>query len=615
MRKPIIVLALATLLVFTLGGCLRLFAERPQDNASPDKTGEINITPDRADYEIIHDLTGLNLIDHDFNNSALLTQTTLRTLLGQDIAEVIIIYDGELEKEDGHIFNDAWPIGMYYFTRQHETAVDSVLWSLAFDKENDHWGPAPVLTVGAVRTSADEQMAMLVVLDEGDKVLHVYAAQNIPDRDDVVVLDTWILLEYLETRDELLLAELGVRTGIDFRALITEGAGHLLAEPLDRTDYEIAHDLTGLNLIDHDLSNSTWLEQTTLRTFLGRGIADVIVIRDGDLHEENGHIRNSTSAWVMGMDYFTRHHETAVDSVIWSLEEDKRRDNFGADPVLTIGPVYTDANEQAAMMVVLEEDYKILMVYTAQNIPDSNDVVVLDIWILLEGLEDHDERILAEFGAHIGIDLEALITDHLPSEHDAALARADYEIIHDLTGLNLIDHDLGDSTRLEQATLRTMQGRDIVDVTVISGEDIEIEDGFIFSNSETWSIVMFYADRQRETAVDSAIRSMEQDKEDSIILDADSTLTIGPVRASADEQTAMLIVREETPDGFVAFHIYMAQNIPNSNTVVVLTLWLWADFFEGQDRRILAELSDHIGVDFQAIITEFTGSPLPEEVV
>ena len=398
----------------------------------------------------------------------------------------------------------------------------------------------------------------------------------------------------------------------------------------DRAGHEVIHDLTGLNLINHDLGDSTLLEQITLRAILGRDLAEVLIIRDGDLEEEDGHIFND--AWPIGVYYFSRRHETAVDSVLWSLEWDKESEFIEPDSVLTVGPVHADADEQTAMMAVLEEaadGFVFLHVYMAQNVPDSSDVIVLDIWLALGLFETQDGRTLAELSDHIGVDFEALITEfagHLLLEgldeqfedafhsDDEVPDRADYEIIYDLAGLNLIDHDLGDSTLLEHVTLRTFLGRDVAEVTIIRGGNMsEIDDGFILSADEDWAVGMFYSVRRHEAAVDSVIREMEQDKEYDFF-EPDSVLTAGSVHASTDEQMAMMVMLEEDTDGFVFLYVYMAQNVPDSDDVVVLCIWLTLGFFEARDERIIAELSEHIGIDFQALITEFAGHLLPEEM-
>ena len=212
MRKSIILFALAILLVFILGGCARFRVEEPQDEAPPDEIeydldedlAEIkdqeqdadddievgDMTSDREGYEIMPDLSGLNLINHDFDDSALLAQATLRTAAGGDVVDVIVFNEGYLSEENGRLQsdNEAWTMRMSYSVRQYETAVDSVIWSMEFDKGRGVIEPGATLAIGPVRTSADEQTAMLVVLDEDHVILFVYMAQDVPGNDEVVVL-------------------------------------------------------------------------------------------------------------------------------------------------------------------------------------------------------------------------------------------------------------------------------------------------------------------------------------------------------------------------------------------------------------------------------------------
>jgi len=230
MRNYIILSALTLLLVGVLGGCTWVL-----DGLADSLADDLVI--DRANYEIVHDLTDLNLIDHDLDDSALLEQISLYTFLRRAIGDVLLIRDGDTDAEPGHILNgnDTWSIGLYYFTRRHESAVDSALWSMEFDKADGFIAPDAVLTVGPVRVGAEEQTAVVAVLEEnvfGDVFLHVYMAQNVPGSNEVVVLDIWLSLAFLEARDMQILAELSAHIGIDFASYITEFAGHLLPEEI-----------------------------------------------------------------------------------------------------------------------------------------------------------------------------------------------------------------------------------------------------------------------------------------------------------------------------------------------------------------------------------------------
>ncbi|MCL2564045.1 MAG: hypothetical protein FWE08_08445 [Oscillospiraceae bacterium] len=189
----------------------------------------------------------------------------------------------------------------------------------------------------------------------------------------------------------------------------------------------------------------------------------------------------------------------------------------------------------------------------------------------------------------------------------------EFEIVRDLTGLNLIDHDLGNSALLELAALRAVLGREIADIVILSVGDFDESNGFIFSNSESWAVGLFYFAMRHTTAADTVIRSLEIDMDDGFI-EPDSILTVGPVRTAADGETASLAVLEENIFGDVFLHIYLAQNVPDSTEVVLLDILIVIGFLEEEDHRILTELSTHLGIDLHAYIEAFAGHLLPDEV-
>jgi len=68
---------------------------------------------------------------------------------------------------------------------------------------------------------------------------------------------------------------------------------------------------------------------------------------------------------------------------------------------------------------------------------------------------------------------------------------------------------------------------------------------------------------------------------------------------------ALLVVTEELTNGEVLVMLYLAQNVPGSNDVVVLDILLFPHLWEEYDEEVLAELSQHIGLDLRAYISEF----------
>jgi len=180
---------------------------------------------------------------------------------------------------------------------------------------------------------------------------------------------------------------------------------------------------------------------------------------------------------------------------------------------------------------------------------------------------------------------------------------ADFTIVTDLPAINLINHDLSGSDLLEAVTFRTLLGAEIASVTIISDhEELEHENAFIYVDA--WAIELYYIARRHETAVESVIRAFEEDVEEEWFF-PDSHLVVNDIRASADHQMALLVVTEELTNGEVLVLLYLAQNVPGSNDVVVLDILLHPQIWEEYDEEALRELSHHIGLDLRTYISEF----------
>ena len=242
--KKLALLLFVVLLVGTLSACAELEELFPWTQSGSEETEETppaqtpeegteTTLPDRiGDHEIVYDLTRLNLIDHNLDNSDLLESHTLRTEAGRDSADVTIISDGELVyDEDGYIFNDAGAIELHYFARREETtAVEAVKWSIDRDKELGFFFPNSSLAVGPIRTNVDREMAALVVREEfpnGHTRVLIYLAQAVPGSNEFVVLDFVLYPELWETKHDQILAELSRHIGLNLSAYLEDGASEL----------------------------------------------------------------------------------------------------------------------------------------------------------------------------------------------------------------------------------------------------------------------------------------------------------------------------------------------------------------------------------------------------
>ena len=185
-------------------------------------------------------------------------------------------------------------------------------------------------------------------------------------------------------------------------------------------------------------------------------------------------------------------------------------------------------------------------------------------------------------------------------------------VVTDLPEINLIYHDLADSDLLEPVMLQTFLGVDVAPVTIITtGEEPVREGGWIINDA--LAIELYYIARRHETAVQSLKASFLGDVEAEWIF-PDSHLSIGDIRASEDHQMAFLAVTEELTNGITRILLYLAQNVPNSNDVVLLDVVFYPHLWESHDDIVLHELSQHIGLDLRTYLTDFLSQAGADEV-
>jgi len=178
-----------------------------------------------------------------------------------------------------------------------------------------------------------------------------------------------------------------------------------------------------------------------------------------------------------------------------------------------------------------------------------------------------------------------------------------FTVVEDLPMINLINHDLRNSTLLETVTFRTLLGAEIGEVTIISAYDtLEHDNAYIFNDA--WAIELYYFARRHETAVESVIRSFEADVEVEWVF-PDSHVEISDIRATADHQMAFLVVTEELTNGVVRVLLYLAQNVAGTNDVVLMDVVMYPHLWEDYDEAVLSELSYHVGLDMRAYLHAF----------
>ena len=207
----------------------------PEDAASPDNLDpfpedrpaspeDLVIFPE-ADPLIIHDLAPISLFNHSLD-SDLLESITLRSPDGDEVANVLIINDwDDLTHIDGHIFNDAWAIEIYYFAREGGTAAQNVLESFEADKRSDYFHQGSRITMGDIHTNADESMASLSLVEEfenGNVRVLLYLAQALSDTDDFVLMELVFYPHLWESIDSDILAALSHYIGIDMSVYLAD---------------------------------------------------------------------------------------------------------------------------------------------------------------------------------------------------------------------------------------------------------------------------------------------------------------------------------------------------------------------------------------------------------
>lgn len=198
--------------------------------------------------------------------------------------------------------------------------------------------------------------------------------------------------------------------------------------------------------------------------------------------------------------------------------------------------------------------------------------------------------------------------DDRPSQEEAPRAGfgfrlGEFEVVEDLSGLRLFDHDLSGSTLLEPIVFTNILGGESATVLSISGGEISTQlDGFLFIDA--WAIELYYFARSHENASESVVQRAIEDYENGYFL-SDTSLSVGPVRTSADHQTAFLVILETLPTGESRVCIYLAQNVPGTNEVIAMDITLYPDLWESYDDAILAELSSQLGVNLSAYLTGF----------
>ncbi|MCL2827616.1 MAG: hypothetical protein FWD99_02655 [Oscillospiraceae bacterium] len=188
----------------------------------------------------------------------------------------------------------------------------------------------------------------------------------------------------------------------------------------------------------------------------------------------------------------------------------------------------------------------------------------------------------------------------------------EYTVVHDLEGLNLVDHDLTESTRMRTVILQNAYVITVMDIRF--GLHVE---PFRVSGT-VGSVSMYYLG-----GGGSAVERVQSRMENFVLfplnlqrimrgIDQRTRAAIGPLRVSADDDVALLVAVEEFNRPLAGMdtriNILMAQKISRDREgVVFLELSFMLDQFSDECRDFLVEFSQHIGVDLLDAVAEVLG--------
>ncbi|MCL2563087.1 MAG: hypothetical protein FWE08_03525 [Oscillospiraceae bacterium] len=219
------------------------------------------------------------------------------------------------------------------------------------------------------------------------------------------------------------------------------------------------------------------------------------------------------------------------------------------------------------------------------NITSEAAFVVEDVPLVLSPAhvlsnEDFEERMM-------GVMMELMMGD------TRGRVPEDLEIVRDLEGVSLLGHDLAGSRFFNWRLIMNPAGH--VMVTVMGGEIIETG----LSQSESEAIVFFYSIMMPPG---NAVDGLLPVEPFTGTLPVYGEFTAGsPLWTDEDDSVAVWAMGTAHRD-VRELTIFMVEEVPDEDIRVALTIHLYLSLFEADDYLILAELGEHIGIDFAAYI-------------
>lgn len=188
--------------------------------------------------------------------------------------------------------------------------------------------------------------------------------------------------------------------------------GSLTIEHWEEMQAVPVYDLVGLNLVNHNLENSDFLMEHILESTQNGEHFSVPVISGGEPYRPYRHGTDEViwNAGGIGMLYYLLPNadiHTLLDSEVSGDIHRLQRDGFVVNAKL---PFRVSLDKQMAVFgfsMELHEEPNAVYIYIFQNIPDSEYVLFLLCILFPNYWSGEDAVILAELGAHIGLDLLA----------------------------------------------------------------------------------------------------------------------------------------------------------------------------------------------------------------
>ncbi|MCL2827153.1 MAG: hypothetical protein FWD99_00245 [Oscillospiraceae bacterium] len=191
---------------------------------------------------------------------------------------------------------------------------------------------------------------------------------------------------------------------LDFDEMLPDFGGGFGAE--HEPIYDIVYTLTELNLTDHTLPADSLLQTVALPDGFG-GETAVTVTAGVDFFPGDWSVDSGTER--LWFRYISWYDMDAMEAVKWMAGNDWEL--FFSQ--MTFSDLRTNRDYSIAIMaseILANGLERYLCIYMAQVIPETGEVILLDLTLVVDFMREEDYEIVAELGEHVGVDLLAFIS-------------------------------------------------------------------------------------------------------------------------------------------------------------------------------------------------------------